>query len=224
MKLMNYLGSMLFMLAVPSVANAESVKAFWPINEGKLNVIHSTPVDHKGLFTGKVQPVWKGKELHFSGEKGYGVVKIRDGGKILSGPLFEISLDVNPAIVNTLGHFICCKHISTKTGGFYVFYWGAARKITFGFADGKKKHVFTATLKKKLEAGKWSSIKVTYDGSKLKMMVNDKTVLDKKSPGLVLVKGNTPLYIGNYTRPIKGMFSGSIRNVKLAVPEEGKSN
>ena len=223
MKLMNYFASMLLLLVVSSVANAESVKAFWPINEGKSNVIHSTPVDYKGLFTGKVQPVWKGKELHFSGKKSYGAVKIHDGGKILSGPLFEISFDVKPAEKNTVGHLITCKHASTKSGGFYFHYWGAPRRLTFGFADGQKKYVFTATLKKKLEVGKWSSIKVVYDGSTFKMIVNDKTVLVKKLPGLILAKDITPMYIGCYVRPTPGMFSGSIRNLKLVVPEGGES-
>ncbi|MCF6174447.1 MAG: LamG domain-containing protein [Victivallaceae bacterium] len=225
MKFIRCFIAVLFLSAMSSVADAEQIKAFWPLNEGSGNIVHSKPTDYKGLFEGKgdAVPKWQGAELNFFGNKGYGAVKIPGGGKILSGPVFGVGFEVKPATDKFAGHFICCKHSSTKDGGFYVHYWNAAKKLSFGFADGRKRHVFSATLKKRLKVGVWSTFKAEYNGERFTMTVNGKVVLEKKIPGLIMGTDKTPLYIGNYVRPLKSMFTGSIRNVKLWLPEAARN-
>lgn len=191
-----------------------------PLNEGRGKIINCFPEDFKGLITGdeKALPLWKDRELTFSGTAGYGVIKIIGGGKILSGPVFKISLEVKPTAKNTSGYFITCKAQSTKDGGFYISYWAAGKQLTFGFADGKNKYSFTAELKNPLSLNKWHPVEVEYDGTTLKILLDDNVILSEKKSGLLLAKSLSPLFIGNYTRKIKGMFTGSVRNVKLSVP------
>jgi Concanavalin A-like lectin/glucanases superfamily len=200
-----------------TVFSGETVVLDMPLNEGQGMVVKS--VD--GKLTGTIlsgtagTPKWAGNEIIFPGGKKVGKIKIKKGGTLLFGKKFEVKFDLKILNANDGGYLLSSKAMSTKTGGFTVFYWGSGRKFFFNFSDGKKKYQFDIKLKKRLPKDKWTTIAVMYNGKKLTVAFDDTIMGTMELKNITLAPTRGPLCIGGYLFSGPASINCSIRNLKL---------
>ena len=214
--------------AAAQSSSAGVLQGFWPLNEGEGEVVR----DAAGRLPGLLRILEKGRgpewintegrsELSFPGGKNGGFVEVQGGGEIVWGERFSIKLDMSPEEENVSGVLLASRHASSKKGGFLLYYWAAKRQLIFSFADGVAIHTCKATLPRKIQAGTWETIEVTYDGKELCSKAGSRIIAERKLPGLSMRKSASPLVIGGYYNDMSSGFRGRIRNVALLVPHAG---
>ncbi len=195
------------------------VVGFWPLNDGSGKIVKAQVSDLNGGFKEVAgnEPAWVGNELVFKGGKKGGKVKIAGAGKLLFGAFFKIRVEVKPNDNKEAGYILSSKAMSTKRGGFLLYYWPGGRKLIFNFSDGLKKYQLICKLKKKIPMDKWANITVLYNGALLTVSIDDKVVGSMPLKKVQLAPAGS-MMIGGYL--FNGQsFPGSIRNVKFEVPE-----
>ncbi len=195
------------------------VVGYWPLNEGSGKIVKAEAGGINGGFVEVAgnEPTWVGQEMQFKGGRKGGKIKVTGGGKLLFGPFFKIIAEVKPNDNKEAGYILSSKAMSKQKGGFLIYYWPGGRKLLFDFADGVKKYRLECKLKKKLPLNKWSRITVLYNGVLLTVTVDDQIVGSMKLKKSQLAPAGN-LMIGGYL--FNGQsFPGSIRNVRLEIPE-----
>lgn len=187
--------------------------AFWPLNEGQGQHIRNQNADDFHGAVTKKGFTWKKSVASFPGDKVGGHIRIPDGGKLLAGPAFEISLDVRPTSANSVGPLLGTKSVSESRGGFNLHYWLKGKRLSFNFADGTQ--VYHFRFKCRLPVNQWSSLIVRYDGTDVVAFVNGKEIGRHSQPGQIL-KNNprAPLLIGGYMSSTD-CWKGQLRNIRL---------
>jgi hypothetical protein len=217
-KLLLCLSASCFLGFNAAVLAEDTVVLDMPLNEGQGKVVKS--VD--GKLTGTIlsgtagTPKWVGNEIVFPGGKKVGKIKIKKGGTLLFGKKFEVTFELKLLNANEGGYLLSSKAMSTKAGGFTVFYWGSGRKFFFNFSDGEKKYQFDIKLKKRLPKDSWVRIAVMYDGKKLTVAFDDTVMGTMELENVTLAPTRGPLCIGGYLFSGPASINCIIRNVKLS--------
>jgi len=219
----------------PAMGQADdSVKrmAYWPLDEGTGEVVR----DRVGKFNGQFRTRDPAKKLTWVNEAGRsalvfpgsgvedlgGHIEIRGGGRILTGPVFAVGMDIFLTDPDWNGVLLASKHSSTRTGGCLLNYWQQMRQLTFSFADGNDKFTHEVCMKKALPLDQWVSVAAAYDGTEMSISVDGQVVGTQALAGKALAPSRYALLIGGYYSNIgtNRSFPGKVRNVWLGVPKK----
>lgn len=212
------------LLALPSAAGASALAGYWPMYEGKGQVVHDISGNHNDGRLGSSRST-DGRDADWvTGLYGVGDALRFDGNDYISIPDAKslhpqrLTVEAWAKRDGSPGQF---KYIVSKGGdgceaasyGLYSSYNGG---IAFYVYDGKKWYR-SPSGSPAIWDGKWHHIAGTYDGNKVRLFV-DGSEVGTGTPFSGAIKYDTPIgegAIGSYRGSCKLTLSGSVDEVRI---------